>query len=475
MIQAFDQLWEQAKPAFRQQRTWKRARTLALASLVGFGRKTVTGMLTASGQQFQDWTAAYRLFSVERFGLEALFAPARHAVIGKLSQVEPLVASMDDTLLHKRGKKVSGAAWRRDPMGPKFSTNFIWGQRFLQLSAALPEGTGSSRARAIPLDLVHCPSPRKPSRKAPETEWKAYRQEANAKRISVIGANRIATLRKAMDDDNQQDRSLIVSFDGGYTNRTVFKSVPDRTTLIGRVRKDAKLYQSPDLHPPEGPGRKRSYGKPLPTPEEIRQDPAVPWQTVQAFAAGRVFDFDIKTMAPIRWRGAGARDLRLIIIRPLAYRLSKNSRTLYRDPAYLLCTDPDLDLTKALQAYLWRWEIEVNFRDQKTLLGTGQAQVRTATSVALVPALITAAYSFLHLALTDPLNQKLALPYSQWRKKKPNKRCSTGQAINLMRTQLWGMALGVTNSSDFEKSILEHTKSEKFPNSPASAVFSALA
>lgn len=27
---------------------------------------------------------------------------------------------------------------------------------------------------------------------------------------------------------------------------------------------------------------------------------------------------------------------------------------------------------------LWRWGIEVNFRDEKTLLGTGEAQVRTA-------------------------------------------------------------------------------------------------
>jgi hypothetical protein len=30
---------------------------------------------------------------------------------------------------------------------------------------------------------------------------------------------------------------------------------------------------------------------------------------------------------------------------------------------------------------LWRWEVEVNFRDEKTLLGFGQSQVRSDPAV----------------------------------------------------------------------------------------------
>jgi hypothetical protein len=41
----------------------------------------------------------------------------------------------------------------------------------------------------------------------------------------------------------------------------------------------------------------------------------------------------------------------------------------------------DVALRDGLQycrsAYLWRWEIEVNFREEKTLIGCGQSQVRT--------------------------------------------------------------------------------------------------
>lgn len=54
MIAAFNRLFDQTKPAFAQERTFERASTLAMSSLVGLGRRTVSGMLCASAQQFSD-------------------------------------------------------------------------------------------------------------------------------------------------------------------------------------------------------------------------------------------------------------------------------------------------------------------------------------------------------------------------------------------------------------------------------------
>jgi len=469
----FDRLWAQARPAFRQQRTWRRARTLALGALVGLGRRTVTGMLSATGQLGADWSAAYRLFAHERFDPAALLGPARREVLEQLGPQEPLVALMDDTLVRKRGRKIAGTSWRRDPLGPPFCNNFIWGQRFLQISAALPEAPGPARARAIPIDLVHCPSPRKPSKRASAEQCEQYRRERRASRISARGAERIGVLRQAMDADGQHPRALIVSVDGGYTNTTVIKELPERTTLIGRLRKDAKLYGPPAPQTGVRRGRRRIYGQPLPTPEQLRQDPSIPWQTVPGFAAGRRFDFEIKNVGPVRWRGAGARDLRLIIIRPLAYRPTRRARLLYRNPVYLLCTDPQLQVGRLLQAYLWRWQIEVSFRDQKTLLGTGQAQVRSPASAQRVPVLIAAAYAFLHLALARAGVGPGNVPRARWQRPRPGARCSSAQGLNLLRAQLWGRALGVENLSDFIDHYTPHTKCDQFLHHPASALFLA--
>ena len=87
------------------------------------------------------------------------------------------------------------------------------------------------------------------------------------------------------------------------------------------------------------------------------------------------------------------KDVRLVIVRPLAYRPRKGTKLLYRDPAYLLCTDTDLPLEQLLQSYLWRWEVEVNFRDEKHVMGIGEAQCRTKASVENVPALLCASYA----------------------------------------------------------------------------------
>lgn len=442
--------------------------------MVALGRHTITGLLTASGQQFVDWSAAYRLFSKERFEIGALFAVARQATVEQLDDNQPLVALLDDTLLRKRGRKIAGTSWHRDPLGPHFCNNFIWAQRFLQISAALPEGPLPSNARAIPIDMIHCPSPRKPRKSASEEQWKQYRQQQQESRISLRGAERVAHLRADLDEDGQGRRDLIVTADGSYTNSAMLRNLPARTTFIGRIRKDAKLYGQPTQ--PQGRGRKRYYGEALPTPERLRQDESIPWQQTKAFLAGQDVDIEFKAVEPLRWRASGQRDLLLVIVRPLAYRPAKGRPLLYRDPIYLICSDTQLPLPRLVQTYLWRWQIEVGFRDQKSLLGSGEAQIRKAAAVARVPALIAAAYGFLQLAVANVskgADNAGLLPRPRWQNPKPRQRISTQQAINILRGELWGQALGVENKSDFVEKQKMLAKSDLFLNDPASAVLYA--
>jgi hypothetical protein len=455
MIAAFDQLFEQARPAFTQERTFERARTLAMSSLVGLGRRTVSGMLCAGAQQFSDWSAAYRLFERQRFDPDALFAPVRRKVVERLSPREPLVVMMDDTLIRKRGRKVHGTGWKRDPLGPAFCSNFVWGQRFLQISAAVRDLSGTGQARAIPLDLTHAPSPVKPSKKASAEAWEEYRIQQQGMKVSNVGATRLGELRERLDREDA-NRTLVVSVDGGFTNRTVFRKLPHNTVAIGRIRKDAKLFLPPREESVPRRGRRR-------------WDETVPWVSVKAFAAGTTHSFEIKTLAPVRWLGTGERDVRLVVVRPLAYRPRKGSRLLYRNPVYLLCTDPQLPLDQLLQSYLWRWEIELNFRDEKTVLGVGEAQVRSKEAVAAVPAFLVAAYAFLLLAGSDDSNGESKLPRPKWRTDAPSQRVTTAQMIGMLRSQLWGKAMGV-NLGGFVNRKTDDQKPVFFENSLSSAV-----
>ncbi|MDR1603431.1 MAG: hypothetical protein LBS10_01385 [Gracilibacteraceae bacterium] len=210
--------------------------------------------------------------------------------------------------------------------------------------------------------------------------------------------------------------------------------------IVGRIRKDARLFKVPEQPVGRACGRKKYYGDSLPTPEEVRQDESIPWQKVKAFAAGKYHEFEIKTMTPVRWKSSKNKDMLVVIVRPLAYRPRNGARLLYRNPAYLICTDPALPLEQILQSYVWRWEAEVNFRDEKTVLGVGEAQVRTEPAVRTAPAFCVAVYSMLllaaHMAKIDPS----CLPATKWNKALPNQRLSTQKIIALFRANYWNIA-----------------------------------
>lgn len=416
-------------------------------------------MLTASGEQFKDWSSAYRLFKGERMNVDEIFSVIKEKLIKEqLSQQQAIYAHMDDTIFKKTGKKVSGTAWRRDPLGPPFHTNFIWGQRFLQLSIALPDNQGACISRAIPVDLHHCPTAKKPRKNDSQRVWDEYKEAKKQANLSLKGVQRIKDLRKSIDDLGAEERQLVISVDGSYTNRTVIKEIPERVTIIGRIRKDSRIYALPEEK--QNRGRKRIYGELLPTPEQIRKNNDIPWQQVEAYATGKVHQFDVKVLKNIRWRASSKNNVQLVVIRPLAYRLTKNSRLLYRKPAYLICTDPNLDIKKLLQAYLWRWEIEVNFKEEKSLFGSGEAHVRTKDAVEKLPSFIVAVYALLLLAAfnTAQYDSINSLPRAKWYPNKKSNRKTTGDILNVIRSQLYAKAIDV-NFSHFVNLQHKYTNS----------------
>ncbi len=121
------------------------------------GRHTVTGLLTTSGSQFLDWSASYRLFSQDRLPLDPIFSVVRRAVVSDLAPDAPVCAVLDDSLLRRAGTHTPGVAWRRDPLGPRFQTNFVRAQRFLQISLAMPTADGLTRL--VPCSSGMCPPP----------------------------------------------------------------------------------------------------------------------------------------------------------------------------------------------------------------------------------------------------------------------------------------------------------------------------
>lgn len=431
-------------------------------------------MITASGFQFRDWSSAYRLFNKSRIDINQLFSVLRKTLIGEHLQNNTSIHShMDDSCTRKKGKKVAGTSWMRDPLGPPFHTNFIWGQRYVQVSISLPEDQQvvCGPSRAIPVDFYHCPKVKKPKKTDEASLWKAYKEKQKQLKLSQVGCERITKLRGDLDQEGFKCKHLIISVDGSYTNETVLKNLPERTTLIGRTRKDSVLHHLPDTSQ-KGVGRNRVYGEQIPTPEDIRKNDNYPWQQVEAWACGKTHQFNVKVIKNLRWRKAGNQDLQLVIIKPLSYRLTKHSKLLYRQPAYLICTNPNLAIEELLQAYLRRWDIEVNFKEEKTNLGCGKAQVRTLAAIESLPAYKVFVYGLLLLAnhRIKTANTDNQLPRSKWYPKKSTQRTTTGDMLNVFRSQIWAMHSSA-NFSHFINSQHHDMKHKKLINPTFSAAF----
>lgn len=441
---------------------------LAMGLLTCVGRHTITGMLSAAGREQHDWSADYRLFSHGRFQPSHMFGLVEDRLLERLPPGHPVVTALDDTKCRKTGTKIPGVSYQRDPMSPPFHTNFIRAQRFVQLSLMMPLDVNAPAAsRGFPIRFRHAPPPPRPGAKASPEQLAAYRRLQKTQNLSVAGADMIKECRSDLDARGAAERALVVSVDGSYTNQTVLKALPARTTLIGRIRKDAKFFHPPSEQPSRG--RRRSYGDPAPTPEVLLKDDTIPWSKVRVWASGRYHDCEFKTITSLQWRKAGPqRLLRLIVIRPLGYRLTAHSRLLYRQPAYLICTDSHLPLQTVIQDYFWRWDIEVNHRDEKQLIGVGQAQVRSERSVDLVPAFAVASYSMLLLASAQTHGFDAAVPtfaVPRWRKTSValQNRITTGQMlVEIRQSQHKEFPSGpLPNFDHFEDHVARHMKCSK--------------
>ncbi len=430
-------------------------------------------MLTVTAQQHRDWSAAYRLYSRQRVDPQLLFHAIRRRIEAAGAPDQPLVVALDDSILRKRGRRIPGTAWRVDPLGAPFAVSFVWAQRVLQLAAVCPEGAEGA-ARTVPIDFLQAPTLPRPRRHAAAAVWATYRRQCKQTNLNRYACRRVELLQRQRRAEGAT-RPLWLAVDGRFTNGTFLKNLPASVLTIGRIRGDARLYEAIEpTQPGTDGGRPRSYGRVKPTPEQLRQDPAIPWQEVQAYAAGKRHRFHIKTLAPIRWRGSGAKQaLRLVVIAPLQYRLNRKSRLLYRKPAYLICTDPNVALAQLLQAYLWRWGIEVNFREEKTLLGVGQARVRNPHSVQRVPATAVAAYAMLLVAATRA-DDTTPLPPAAWRRRCTTLHASCSTLINRLRYELWSRALQ-PGFNDFTVSGTARLKPHKLQPHLGSAVFYAIA
>jgi DDE superfamily endonuclease len=442
-----DREWQSVFP---QARTRRRAIQHAVALPCIFGRRTITRTISALGRTECDWSADYRMFSRCRWEPERLFDPVIDEYLNRFPKA-PVIAAIDDTKLKKTGRKIRGATWQRDPLSPPFHVNLIYGLRFLQASLLFRHyEEGDYPPRAFPVRFQEAPPLKKPGKRASDEQHQQYRELKKEHNLSTQTLEVIKGLRASLDQRGGADRLLLIVGDGSFSNKTMYRAILDRTHLVTRCRKDARLCF------PAQEGHRRKYDPQIFTPDHVRKQEDRPWARAVVYLGGKRRVVRYKEVLDVLWkRGAGRRRLRMIIIAPVPYKLSRNSRTNYRQPAYFLSTDVDTPCKLLMQACFDRWQIEVNHRDEKDILGVGQAQVRNDRSIPRHPAMAVASYSMLLLAALQnfgPGRTADYLVHPRWRK--DSKRPSLLDIVTLLRAGSDEASVSSLLNQNFAKNLV---------------------
>lgn len=417
-------LWKECFPQFR---TFLLAVRISLASLCTPNRGTISQAISFSGRDQRDWSSDYKFFSRSEWNPNDLF---KQIILESLSYFEDedyITVAFDETKIKKTGKKIPGTQYHRDPLSPPFHTNLIYGSRIMQASVCLPlYNAGYSEptsSRAIPVQFENAAVVKKPGKKATEEEKARYIEDKKKNNLSHTFVKNLSELRISYDSSGGQGKLLIAVGDGAFCNKTTFSHNIDRTNILVRCRKDNSLCLED-----KNPDNRRFYSKEKFSPIIIKKDGERKWKRTKCFVGGRFRKIKYKDVNNVLWqRGSKRKNLRLIVLAGMPYKTRKNGKTYYKQPAYLLTDNHDVPIRKLIQMYIDRWQIEVNFRDEKTILRIGEAQVWNKDSVIKQPSFMAASYSMLlltSLKCRGPFRTEEYFPLPKWRKKSNRPSCN---------------------------------------------------
>ncbi|MGH3518926.1 MAG: IS701 family transposase [Haloechinothrix sp.] len=302
------------------------------------GRRTICGMVAVMDPATRAAHDAYHRFvRAGAWSMDTLWAAMVRAVLAHVG-TGPIVVILDDTVLHRPGRRVEGAGtWRDAVRSSGNSVVFVRGLNLVVLAVRIKPPWGGMPI-AVPVGVaLHT--------KGGDT-------------LTTLAAQLIRQLA-----DRLPGRSFILCADGAYAS--LARAGLPRTTIISRMRRDAALYRP--APPRTGKrGRPRLRGERLPTPPELAAKVRhKQWATLTIDWRGRS-ETRLVWATEVLWYGACPKATVLLVV--------------VRDPDgkepddYFFSTDTATAPATVVSIYTDRWCIEVCNRDVKQVVGAHEPQ-----------------------------------------------------------------------------------------------------
>jgi hypothetical protein len=321
---------------------------LMAGALFAQGRRTVSRWIVAAGVSPDFKRYYYALGSLGRKASQVAAALPR--LIGRMLPIpDRIVLAIDDTLTKRYGPQVEGAGTHHNPTPGPADAQFAYGHVWVTLAWIVRH----PRWGTIGLPLLSKLYVRA-DHIAPLARWYGWQFRT---KLELAGH----LLQWAAVWLSWFERPLWVVVDGGYAKRPFLDVAREAgVTVVGRLRKDAALFEVPPPRRPGQRGRSRKYGARMHLAGRARHRQG--WQTGEFTLYGEPVTKTYKTFLATARFVKGT--IRVVIV--------KEAHGWFA----WFCTDPDATVAEILEAVADRAAIEQVFHDVKEVHGAGQQQLR---------------------------------------------------------------------------------------------------
>ena len=267
-------------------------------------------------------------------------------VLTRLKLFGCITLLVDDTLAHKRGKKVWGMGWFRDAVAStRRRVATASGHNWVVLAVAVCLPFTSCPILALPiLARLHLPGKGQSS-------------------CAVLTREMLAEVLAWFPT-----RHFTLVGDGAYACKELLADLPERVHFVGRMRGDAAVYDPKPARARKGKrGPKAQKGPRLPKPREAAKKAdrkrtstgAWLWQLVSVVVYGKERELQTVSYQAVWPHVLGLRPIQIVVVRdPLEV----------MDDIYLFTTHLQASVSWVIVQFAWRWSIEVLFRASKQIM-----------------------------------------------------------------------------------------------------------
>jgi len=348
---------------------------LLVGAILSPGQRTVSSALRAVGlRHVRTFQAYHRVLNRAVWSSRAASRLLLRLLLATFAPEGPLVLGIDETIERRRGTQITAAGIYRDPVRSSHS-HFVKvrGLRWICLMLLVPV-PWAARVWALPFLTVLAPS-----------ERVAQRQRRRYKPLTTWARQLVRQVHRW-----QPDRALVVVGDRTYAALELLDAVRPVTTLVTRLRLNARLFAPPPPRQPHQKGRPRLVGTRLPNLTDHLQDPDAVWTTLTVPSWYSEPDRPVEVLSQTAvWYSTGFPPV------PIRWVLVRDPRGGFRTQA-LLCTDLDAEPLQILVWFVRRWQLEVTFHEVRTHLGvetqrqwTPRAILRTTPALLGLFSLVT--------------------------------------------------------------------------------------